>query len=264
MSLACCEDVPYFMTEDVVRVDGDSLVWSSEVKIEVLSDGNSSIFDVHPEKSKQNTDVTRLSQDSSRSTASTSGTASSTSAEDADDEGSICVRSPSSESCMQSCLGHRGRSRIRTAQLRRRGIELSRDDLKLPPPSCVIERQSASHSRAVHDQPFATHSVEEQLSCRYVPRNTNNRQIIEDVRNIKRQLAGNLRSSISRRRSDSLQANGAQTAVSGNEVGDEQPQHKWLKNRRDPENVYSAMCRSDPDACQWFSTPSKLFCMVGR
>lgn len=208
----------------------DGLIWSSEVKIEVISDAGSSIYDGDSSVLKQTADTERLSESSNHSVlvASRSTKAPSSTGEDADDEGSIYIKSSSPELHLPSYAEYTGRARSRTRQPRRLGIELSRDIFNIPSHSHNAQEQGIwRFGDAVHEQ-----MAQVQLSRRWAPKSTIDRQIIEDVRNIKRQLARNFRSSVSRGRQNgrrnSPQDPDEQDAGQGDEAS---PQQQYYTRR---------------------------------
>lgn len=187
------------------RYSAEGMIWSSEVRIEVLSDTDSSLHDNIFNDEKHGDTLGSLTVETKDTKdASAFDTLSSIVDDDADDEGSIYCRSPSLELGLQLGYKVRGRPRSRVIQGRRQAVELSREDLREDFRSWAGSKNSeqqgmASSQTSLHEQGAISGTIEDR-PCKWRLSATINKQIIEDVRNIRNKLAGNLKSSVSRSR----------------------------------------------------------------
>ncbi|KAK5076814.1 hypothetical protein LTS08_005985 [Lithohypha guttulata] len=155
---------------------GEDLIWGSEVKIEIDFGETSKRSSVHEARAE------------------------------ADDEGSIRISSPLSSFNSSSCVDVRGRPRSRTKQLRRRGIDLSRDELRISSRWSNSERESMELFREAIREKARDREKNEKLLLRWMPQDRTKTQMIKDVWNIKEKLAKTLQGSVSRGRRSNREA----------------------------------------------------------
>ena len=209
-------------TED--PLSGEGLVWGSEVNIEIDPQDNSkrtSILDpsVFARQSTETASI-EFPQYSNPSRIGTlhhlercrPDTAFSI-AEDADDEGSLYVKSPPPSDNLQPHTDVRGRPRSRTKQLRRRGIDLSRDELRISSRWSSGEKRSMENFRDAIRDKAKDHGGDEMLFGKWSAKR--GRPFFQEARAIKEKVTNGFRTSISRnrgRRKDRAVVEGVQAA----------------------------------------------------
>lgn len=194
-------------TED--PLSGEGLVWGSEVNVEI-----------DPQDSSKRTSIIDPSNFTTYSTESVSleidqypgpsrmsavhpferhrpGTTFSA-AEDADDEGSLHIKSPPPSDDLQLPTGARGRPRSRSKQLRRKGIDLSRDELRISSRWSSGEKRSMENFRDAIREKAKVHEGDEMLSGRWSAKK--GRPFFQEARAIRKKVTRRLRTSISRSR----------------------------------------------------------------
>ena len=194
-------------TED--PLSGEGLVWGSEVNIEI-----------DPQDSSKRTSIIDPSNFTPHSTETVSleidqypgpsrmsavhpferyrpGTTFSA-AEDADDEGSLHIESPPPSDDLQLPTGARGRPRSQSKQLRRKGIDLSRDELRISSRWSSGEKRSMENFRDAIREKAKVHEGDEMFFGRWSAKR--GRPFFQEARAIREKVTRGLRTSISRSR----------------------------------------------------------------
>lgn len=176
--------------EDGLRSEG--LIWGSEVTIEIEPEDGSKYDSLHEPPNHQSASPQSISH-----THETHSEALYTD-EDADDEESMHIASPLPFEKTETLTDVRGRPRSRTKQLRRRGVDLSRDELRISPCWSDSEKQSMEVFRdAIKEK--ARHNVhDEGLLGRL--RTNKGRLIVEEAKSITNKVTKRLRNSMSKNR----------------------------------------------------------------
>ncbi|KAJ9657249.1 hypothetical protein H2198_004475 [Neophaeococcomyces mojaviensis] len=185
--------------------NGEGLVWGSEVKIEIVSqlskrtsiDSSTSSprTSIDPDCFSKLADnryysVQRLPQlrvDTAHSVES-----------DADDEGSLHLRSPLPDENLTSLVDVRGRPGSRTKQLRRRGMDLSRDELRISSRWSSREKRSMEDFRdAIREKVNGVEGADDA----WIRWTEKRHPILQEARIIRNRVSQNLIRSVSRGRS---------------------------------------------------------------
>lgn len=165
-------------------LNGEGLVWSSEVQIEIDPVPRDSIsLSRFPRPQNSSSDIT-LSPLRGRCNVATPF-----SDGDADDEGSLSAPSP-------LLTDIRGRPRSRTKQFRRRGIDLSRDELRISSRWDNVEKQSMEDFRSAIKEKASGNSPDGLFKL-WTGRSTGSR--VKETNNLK-SIVKDIRSSVSRGR----------------------------------------------------------------
>ncbi|KAK5949219.1 hypothetical protein OHC33_009760 [Knufia fluminis] len=187
-------------------LSGEGLVWGSEVNIEINPQDDSKRTSVLDPFARQSTDTAPIDfpeypesvrlpiqayhQHKCETPFST--------ADDADDEGSLYVKSPSPGESLQPPTDVRGRPRSRTNQLRRRGIDLSRDELGISSRWSSGEKKSMENFRDAIREKAKHRDGDDALFTKWTARR--GRPFFKDARAIKDKVTKSWRSNISRSR----------------------------------------------------------------